>query len=180
MRLVRITWWAWAVCGVVLFLFGTNLWLLWAVWLVSLGILLGKALSRQPCKPEMVGLSIALFVCGTLVIRALPIHWLNWEGTSRIVISKLGEDWKIEIADPEEIKIFQAYGRRGHYETIQKSGYGYHLYVGDGNSLTSYYIHGDCIGEMPGGSAQSVFVPAKEGFMAFFEGVIKKHGHEVK
>jgi len=127
MRLVRITWCMWVACGVALFLFATDLWLLWAVWLVSLGILLGKALSRQPRQPELVGLSIALLICGTLVIRALPIHCLDWGGCSRIIISKLGQDWKIELTDPREIEIFQAYGKRGHSETMQKSGYGYHL-----------------------------------------------------
>jgi hypothetical protein len=141
---------------------------------------MGKALSHQPRLPEMVGLSIALLIFGTLVIRALPIHWLDWGRCSRIVISKLGQDWKIEITDPGEVEMFQSYGRRGHYETIQKSGYGYHLYVGDETSLTSYYVHGNSIGDMPGGSIQSVFIPAKGGFIEFFEGVLKKHGHEVK
>lgn len=118
--------------------------------------------------PGIVGGTIAVLSLGTILLRGLPLHSVGWEGCSRITVSKLGENWGIELTDPGEIEAFKSYGRRGHYQTMQKTGYGYHLYVGDANNLTSYYVHGDCIGDMPGGSIQSVFVPAKEGFRDFF------------
>ena len=110
----------------------------------------------------------------------MPIYSVGWEGCSRITVSKLSENWEIELTDPGEIEVFKSYGRHGQYKTMVKSGYGYLLYVGDANSRIPYYVHGNCIGDSPGGSVQSVFVPAKEGFRDFFEGVLKKHGHERK
>jgi hypothetical protein len=156
-----------------------DLWLFWAVWLVSLGILIGKAFN-QPRQAEMVCLSIALLIFGTLVIRAVPIHSLGWGGCSRIVISKPSQNWKIEITDPGEVEIFRSYGGRGHYQTMLKCGDSYHLYVGDETSLQGYYVHGDSIGRFPGGAAQSVFIPTKGGLMDFLKGMLKRHGHEVK
>ena len=170
----------WVICGVVLFLFATNLMLLWVLWLIALGILVGKELSHKPHLPEIVGGTIAILILGAVLVRWIPCYSVGWEGCSRITVSKAGENWEIELTDPGEIDAFKSYGRRGHYETMQKSGYGYHLYVGDANNKTSYFVHGDCIGDMPGGAIQSVFVPAKEGFRDFFEGVLKKHGHEIK
>lgn len=144
MRLIAITWCGWIICGVALFLFATNLWLLWGLWLVALGILLGKALSRKPHQPEIVGVGIALLIFVTLLARASPVHSLGWEGCSRMTITKLGQDWQIKVSDPGEIEGFKSFAKRGHYETMQKFGYGYHVYAGDGESMTSYYVHGDC------------------------------------
>ena len=180
MRLTPITWCVWILCGVALFLFATDLWLLWALWLVCLGILLGKALSLGPAKPEIVAAGITLLVFGTLLIRSLPVYSLGWDGSNRMTITKLGQDWKIEISDPGDIETFKTFAKLGRYETLQKSGYGYHVYVGDGQSMTGYYVHGDCIGNKPGGFIQTVFVPRKRGFRQFFENVLLKNGHEIK
>jgi len=180
MNLLLATVCVWVVCGVVLFIFATNLWLLWVLWLVALGIVVGKALSHKPQMPEFVVGAFAILILGAILVRAMPFYSIGWEGCSRITVSKLGENWEIELSDPGEIDAFKSYGRRGHYGTMEKSGYGYHLYVGDGNNMTGYYVHGNCIGDGPGGFVQSVFIPAKDGFRDFFEGVLKKHGHEVK
>jgi hypothetical protein len=59
-----------------------------------------------------------------------------------------------------------------------KSGYGYHVDVWSGNEAVGYYVHGNCFGHRPGGVVQSVFVPQKEGFMQFFQGLLKKYSHE--
>ena len=180
MKLLLATACVWVICGVVIFVFAVNLWLLWALWLVALGILMGKVLSRKPQMPELVGGTFALLILGTVFVRGLPIHSVGWEGCSRITVSKLSENWEIELTDPGEIEVFNSYGRRGHYKTMVKSGYGYHLYVGDVNNRKGYYMHGFGIGDSSGGFVQSVFVPAKDGFRDFFEGVLKKHGHERK
>jgi hypothetical protein len=180
MRQLLIPWLAWVACGVALLIFATNLWLLWALWLVALGILLGKALAREPRWPEMAGLSVSLLIFGVLLVRGLPIHSLGWGQCSRMTITELGQDWQIEVYDPGEIDGFKSFSKRGHYETMQKSGYGYHIYAGDGTNMTGYYVHGSCIGERPDGFVQTVFVPQKDGFRDFFEGVLRKHGHEKK
>jgi len=170
----------WIACGAAILLFAPNLWFLWGLWLITFGVIIGKSFSSKARLPETVCGIIVASIIGVIVVRALPVHSLDWESCSRMTITRAGEDWQIEITDPSELNMFKSYARRGHYVTMIKSGYGYHLYVGDKDSSQGYYIHGNSIGDSPGGFVQSIFVPQKEGFQKYFETVLETHGHERK
>jgi uncharacterized membrane protein len=83
----------WVICGALLFLFATNLWQLWALWLIALGVILGKVLSSEPRIPGTVAAAISLVIAATIMLRAFPFYSLSWEGCSRM-------DWRgVDDAD---------------------------------------------------------------------------------
>lgn len=162
----------WAVAGIVLFLLGINLNELWAIWFTALGVLIAIFITQQAKHLQFLCLALSILVLLCLLIRRLPIYSLPWTNTKGILISRFDE-WKVVIKDPKEIAAFCEFGRRGHYETMWKSGYGYHAYITDNfQASTGYYIHGDAFGDRPGGMIQSVFVPSKNGFLSYFEALI--------
>jgi hypothetical protein len=151
---------------------------LWTAWYIAFGIFIGKIVSLGKARLAYLICGLILIVIvGYVVVRALPLHSLPWRDADRLEISVLHEDWKIELTDPKEIAEFATFGESGHYQTMLKSGYGYHIYVTQDSVSTGYYIHGNAIGDMPGGAMQSVFVPKKEGFVEYFEGILAKYGH---
>jgi len=165
----------WIVAGIALFVLGQNLHQLWAVWFTAFGVLIAIFVGDQQTrnlKVVCLALTSSIFLC--LLIRCLPIYSLSWGNTVTIQISRF-QEWKVVIKDPQEVAAFCEFGRRGHYETMWKSGYGYHVYMTDHfQASTGYYIHGNAFGDRPGGMIQSVFVPSKTGFVQYFEALMAR------
>jgi hypothetical protein len=158
----------------------SNLTNLWGLWLVAIGIVVGWSTSRLSAKvPGVLCLVSCAIVCMALVARALPIHSFSTSPLVGLEVSKLGHDWKFTITDAAELTEFQEYCSRGCWQEMWKSGYGYYLFAKQDNlgSGSSIYVHGNALGRMPGGYVQSVFVPAKPDFRAWFESILAKHGH---
>jgi len=85
---------------------------------------------------------------------------------------------KIVLTDPQEISALMQYGESGHYESMIKSGTNIHLFVSRNGTSHGYYVHGNAVGQLPGGMGQTVFVPERDGFMMSLEGILARHGHK--
>jgi hypothetical protein len=72
---------------------------------------------------------------------------------------------------------FEAFGRRGRYITLWKTGYkGCTLIVWKPGIGETSFFHGDCLGERPGGYIQTAFVPSDGGMQKFIEELLRSHG----
>lgn len=164
--------------GAVILLFAHNVTGFWVAWLLIIGFYIGSLTTGEFSR-------VAVFVCTfatigislCLIGRTLPIHSLNWRGADRIQISSIDRSWQIEITDAKEIYGFTRFGDTGHYESMIRSGYGVHVYVTHDGHSRGYYVHGNAIGDRPGGFSQSVFVPQEDGFLDYLESIINQHGH---
>jgi hypothetical protein len=83
-----------------------------------------------------------------------------------------GSDRRFVVTDPEQLKRLQAFGRRGSYRCMLKSGYGWEAELTSGGHTWRVYLHGGCFGDRPGGFSQTIFVPAEPGLDAWFERLI--------
>jgi hypothetical protein len=166
--------------GLAIAIFAYDVTVFWVGWLIALGVLLGKLFSvPNPRLPIIICLTLITLIAGALIIRALPIHSLNWENAKSFRISELASQWEIEIRDPTEVAELKKFVQRGHYRTMLKSGYGHLVYVDDGVSSVPYYIHGNAIGNMPGGFIQTIFVPSGD-FLMYFERLKQEHKSDAK
>lgn len=166
------------VAGIFILLFAPNVTQLWVLWLLTLGFFCGSALAPRMETFAVGGCAISVFVVATtLISRCLPIYALDWRFASRVEISDLSQTWKVALSDPQEIAALMKYGESGHYESVIKGATDFHLYVTRDGTSTGYYIHGDSIGELPGGFGQTVFVPDRDGLLESINKVLARHGH---
>lgn len=150
---------------------------LWTIWLLTTGFFVGSALapSMTTFATSICILSL-LAISASLIVRRLPIHKLDWAGVDRIEISSLDSNWKVVLTDPQEIATLMSYGKSGHYASILKSGSLIHMYVTHDNTTTGYYVHGNSVGSLPGGMAQTVFVPRRDGLQTDLRKILARHG----
>jgi hypothetical protein len=167
------------VAGILVFVFAGNVMELWVLWLLTIGFFFGSALASPMSRFPVVlcGLSV-LAIATTLVCRSFPIYSLDWRLADRVEISDLEGTMKIVLTDPREISALMQYGEAGHYESMIKSGTNIHLYVSRNGTSHGYYVHGNAIGQLPGGRGQTVFVPERDGFFTTLEGILARHGHK--
>ena len=166
--------------GILVALLALNFTELWILWLLRIGFFCASALSSPMGKFPVVLCGIAaLAIITTLIFRRLPIHSLDWGPADRIEFSDFGGP-KIVITDPAEISALMQYGKSGHYESMIKSGTNIHMYAVRQGASRGYYVHGDSIGDQPGGMGQTVFIPERDGFLMSVEGILARHGHKKK
>jgi hypothetical protein len=166
------------VAGIFILLFAPNVTQLWVVWLLTIGFFCGSALApRMGIFAVGVCAISVLAVATTLISRRLPIYALDWRFASRVEISDLSGTWKVALSDPLEIAALMKYGESGHYESMIKGETNFLLYVTRDGTSTGYYIHGDSVGELPGGFWQTVFVPESDGLLQGINQVLARHGH---
>lgn len=122
--------------------------------------------------------ALFLFILAAILIaRRLPIHSLAWSGADRIEISDVGQTWKVVLTDPQEIAAILKYGESGHRESMLKCGSQFHLSVTRNGTTTGYYVHGSSLGPLPGGLAQTIFVPRRKGLLTDLRELLARHGH---
>ena len=157
--------------------FAYNVKSIWVAWFLTVGFFAASALAPQMSR---VAVTICLLattsVALTIAARTLPIYELNWKGADQVEISRIADDWKILLTDPNEIESLMEFGNSGHYESIMKSGDLLHIYVTHGNTTIGYYIHGDSVGPCPGGFSQTVFVPQRKGMRSHLDALIASRG----
>ncbi len=168
--------------GIVIVVYAFTVDSLGTAWWVNTGLLVGLLLARKLRRRALiVPALLSLALLAAVLCRFLPIYSLDVGSINEIQITHVGDDWHILLTDREEIDAFVAYLQNGSYQSMVKSGYGYHVYLtqrdAHGSSSTGYYIHGNAIGSSPGGRCQSVFVPRKAGFLERFEQLLERHGH---
>ncbi len=158
--------------------FAFNVTPMWVAWFLTVGFFAGSALAPQMSR---VAVTICLLATSSvalaMVARTLPIYELNWTGADQVEISRIADDWKILLTDPNEIEALMEFGNSGHYESIMKSGDLLHVYVTHGNKTIGYYIHGDSVGPSPGGFSQTVFVPQRKGIRSHLDALIASRGN---
>jgi hypothetical protein len=118
--------------------FAMNLQELWAILLISLGILIGLITIRgNGTVAGLICLLGLVTVPLVVVLRAMPFHSFGWsdlDGIDRIVIElPLGRGReKLEIDEPRTLSEFKALVRVGSFQTSLKCGecYGITLFRG--------------------------------------------------
>jgi hypothetical protein len=148
--------------------------------LVGTGLYLGVLLTQVPTRAFVAATALVLLVAPVAILcRKAPVYTLAGGAIDRVEVSRLNRPL-FKITDPAELQEFQRYLGRGSYESMLKSGFGYHVVLWQGSVGRGYYVHGNALGRDPGGAAQSVFVPTRRGggdFMAWFEAMLIRHGH---
>lgn len=159
---------------------------LFRVWWVDLALLVGIAFWKRPrwFAYVLVG-AVSVTLLAIVVLWSAPIHALYDKPLNEVVITYAAEEWSIHITDPNELRRFESYLRRGGYASMIKSGYYYHVDLGTGadgkaEKWTAYHVHGDAFGPRRGCEGQTIFVPHESGFVEFFEGLLAKYGHPRK
>ena len=147
-----------------------------ACWLIAVGIFVGAEVATRWrwAAPLCCGVLI-ITVFATVTGRRLPIYSLGWRNTDRIAITPLVGSWTLSITNPDDLRAFERFGATGHYETMQKANTNYHIYVWHESVGTGYYIHGDAVGDEPGGVVQTIFMPNQAGLSAFLDGLATKY-----
>ena len=167
-----------AVAWIAIQAFAFSVDLLWICWLLTAGFIFGISLSALNRKTLAIAYCAIVLLFAGVLIRFAPIYELRWAEADEITISSITNDWKIALSEREEIEEFAEYGKRGHYSSMLKSGYGIHVYVTHNGSSRGYYIHGNAIGNQPGNYTQSIFVPDKDGLTQYLETMFLDHGVE--
>jgi hypothetical protein len=152
-----------AIDGLIIFLFAVNLQWLWAIFFVSLGILVALATTLQKAKLAGVFCMLGVLVIPVVVVyRSLPIHSFDWspiERLDRLTIVIPSGDARIEITDRETLIEFLMFGQRGYYKTSVKCGGIYSVILEDGANRRRLAICYDSFSDMPGDIVRTVFVP---------------------
>jgi hypothetical protein len=150
----------------------------WSLLIFGSGLFLAVLLTAKPSH-LLWAVTVSILSMNPVIFtwRALPVHSMEWHKIDRVEVERITGEDHFEITDPTELSQLQDFCTRGKLQSMLKSGYGYHLRVWDDNVGYSCYVHGDAFGSMPGGFAQSIFVPSKSGFMEWFEDLLAKHGH---
>jgi len=106
------------------FAYAVNVELLWILWFVTLGILIGISLAPKPTRlAYLLPLAASGTIFISLIVRGLPIHGLGWEKLEKIEFRDIQESHPFEVTDPAVLSRFEAFGRRGRYITLWKTGY---------------------------------------------------------
>ena len=163
--------------GFSLLVYAISVKLLWIAWLLTAGFVLNVLMSKPNRKSVILSYAALVLIFVLAMTRFLPIYDLPWSGADRIEISNLTREWQIVLNEQGEIDEFAEFGRRGSYASMVKSGYGVHVNVTHGNHTRGYYIHGNAVGNLPGGAIQTIFVPSKEGFMNYLDDLIESRGY---
>jgi hypothetical protein len=164
-----------------LFVFGLtffraqNVFVCWAACFVSLGVILAIILTNLSDRlPSLCCVLLLATVIMFILLRSLPIYSLHIEGAERIDISEIGKDGGLSITNRQSLAQLEAFGRRGFYRTILKSGGRYHIYVWQDGTGRPFFVHWNGLGPMPGGFAQTVFCPSEQGLEDWIECEIGK------
>jgi len=165
--------------GTLVFLFAGEVTELWVLWLLTIGFFFGSALASPMSRLPVLlcGLAV-LAITTTLLFRRLPIHSLGWRLADRVEISDLDGTMKVVLTDPQEISALIQFGESGHFESMIKSGTNIHLYVSHNGTSHGYYIHGNAVGQLPGGMRQTVFVPERDGLLISLERILDRHSYK--
>jgi hypothetical protein len=165
--------------------FARNLQQLWAILLISLGILIGLFTIRGNGKIAGLICFLALVTVPLIVvIRAMPIYSFEWpdlDGLDRIVIEVPTSPAKFEVTDPGTLNEFTKLVRIGSYETSLKCGECYVFTLFRGPNLARYVLRYDALGHQGGGACETNFVPQKRlEFRKWLEDVLLSRGYAPK
>jgi hypothetical protein len=171
-----------AIDSLVVLVFAWNLPVLWAILILSLGVLIGLVTIRGDGKIAgaicLLGLVTVPF---SVTIRALPIHSFGWsdlDGLDRIVVDLPPGDKKLEITDPATLREFKSLVRTGFYRSSLKCGDCYGITLYRGPNMSRYVIKYDSFGHLGGGYYETIFVPQRRReFRKWLEDVLKADGH---
>jgi hypothetical protein len=164
------------ITGALIFILAPEIYVLWAICIFILGILVGASIYKfSPKLLFLVCNLILICVIGVIVIRRIPMHSFISNDFDEIKISRIGKDWEIEIKDQTELNTFKSFLNKGYYNTMLKSGYSYQISICKDGTCNNYYMHGNSIGDKPGGTMQSVFTPYREGFNEYFEQILDRY-----
>lgn len=163
------------VSGFVLLNWAWNVDLLWAVWLVSVGMWLGMWIGKGSAHAgRVLCLLGAAVVVGAVVVRALPVYSAGVGHVVRLEIPQPEGDRVISLTDPDSLKRWEAFCSRGSYVTMLTKGYGYHVRIWrDDGGLEEWRVTPGCVGLQRQGSGATVFVPWDRGFQEWFESVLR-------
>jgi hypothetical protein len=165
--------------------FALNLQQLWAILLISLGILIGLFTIRGNGKiGGLICFLVLVAVPLIVVLRAMPIYSFEWpdlDGLDRIVIELPTGPAKFEITDPGTLNEFKRLVRFGSYRTSLKCGECYGITLFRGPNLVRYVLRFDALGHQGGGACETNFVPQKRlEFRKWLEAVLLSRGHAPK
>jgi hypothetical protein len=145
--------------------YAINLELLWLALCLSLGILIGREITRIDGRLAyafvLVGCAV---VSSTVALRNLPIHSFGWSisDVDRISVEAPPGRRGLDVTEPEMISQFLRFGERGSYETIVKfGGRAYIVTLHSKNGSARRLMIGDTFLSSPGAAdeVRSVFVP---------------------
>jgi hypothetical protein len=165
--------------------FAVNLQQLWAILLISLGILIGLFTIRGNGKiAGLICFLVLVAVPLIVVLRAMPIYSFEWpdlDGLDRIVIELPTGPAKFEITDPGTLNKFKRLVRFGSYRTSLKCGECYGITLFRGPNLARYVLRFDALGHQGGGACETNFVPQKRlEFRKWLEAVLLSRGYAPK
>ena len=145
-------------------LYAINLELLWWALCLSLGILIGREVTRFDGRLAyalvLIGCAV---VSSTVALRKLPIHSIGWSisDVDRISVEAPSGRPELDVTEPEMISQFLRFGERGSYETVVMIGRAYHVTLHSKNGNSRRLMIGDTFlsDPGPGDEIRSVFVP---------------------
>jgi hypothetical protein len=157
--------------------FAVNLQLLWAILLISTGIIIGLFTIRGNGAIAGLICSLALVAVPLIVaLREMPVHSFEWQdldGLDRIAIELPGSTEKLEFTERVTLSEFRRLVRLGSYQTGLKCGECYGITLFRGPNSARYVIRYDAFGRRGGDSIETIFVP-KDGheFRKWLEDVV--------
>jgi hypothetical protein len=163
---------------VIVALFALNLNSLWAILLVSFGVLIGIASMRGNCKvaASLCALGLAA-VPGFVLIRALPVHSLDWasvDGLDSATIEILANAAQVEVTDQVTLREFQRFARGGYYQTVMKARPVYIVVLNYKDGQDRIPVGRDWFADRADSSRQTIFVPkAREDFRRWLANIVK-------
>jgi hypothetical protein len=167
------------VDGLLTLIFALNVEGLWAILLVSGGILIGLLTIRGDGRTAgwLCSLGLAA-VPAYLAVRASPIHSFDWgpiRRLDRVEIAPPPDRVPIAITDPKALREFESLVGTGYYQTGSKCGDCFGVALCDGPNRSNYVIRYDCFGRWGGAHTETVFVPRRrEDFRRWLERALNK------
>jgi hypothetical protein len=163
----------------VLLIFAFNEIGLWAILLISGGILIGMV--TIPGNARIAGLLCALGLVAvpvSIAILALPIHTFDWSGIKHLdrLEIHVGKGESIVISDPMQLSEFESFVGKGSYRTVSRRGVCYGITLCDGSNRSNRLIRSYCFGSLAGESIERVFVPRRRvEFRRWLERILTDH-----
>jgi hypothetical protein len=163
---------------VIVALFALNLNFLWAMLLVSFGILIGlvTAPGNRKVPASLCALGLAA-VPGFVLIRALPIHSLDWasfDGVGSATIEILANAAQVEVTDKVTLREFQNFARGGYYQTVMKARPAYVVVLNYKDGQERISVGRDWFADRADSSTQTIFVPKARGdFRRWLANIVK-------
>jgi hypothetical protein len=149
------------------------------LWWIAAGVMiLWVTFLRRTRRARLLAAVALAAVFAALSLKYLPIWSLGWGRVDRLEIAPVTREWTLTVDDQRELDRFAAFGRRGHWAEMMKSGYGFEVNVIQEGKVDHYFIHGDALGTRPGGHGQTIFVPAQPGFTDYFEDLLRRKGRD--